>query len=68
MQTRISFPLAFGGIQMLMTGVLGEYLWRALDEARRRPPYLIEEALGGLDARDGREVSVQTSFPSEDQR
>jgi dolichol-phosphate mannosyltransferase len=55
-------------MQMLMTGVLGEYLWRALDEARRRPPYLIEEALGGLDARDGREVSVQTSFPSEDQR
>jgi dolichol-phosphate mannosyltransferase len=23
-------------------GVLGEYLWRALDEARRRPRYLIE--------------------------
>ena len=23
-------------------GVLGEYLWRALDESRRRPRYLIE--------------------------
>jgi dolichol-phosphate mannosyltransferase len=35
--------LIVGGVQMLMMGVLGEYLWRALDEARRRPRYLIEE-------------------------
>ena len=34
--------LIIGGIQMLMMGVLGEYLWRALDESRRRPKYLIE--------------------------
>ena len=34
--------LVIGGLQMLMLGVLGEYLWRALDEARRRPRYLIE--------------------------
>ena len=34
--------LIIGGIQMLMMGVLGEYLWRALDETRRRPRYIIE--------------------------
>jgi glycosyltransferase involved in cell wall biosynthesis len=34
--------LFLGGLQMMMMGVLGEYLWRALDEARRRPSYLIE--------------------------
>lgn len=34
--------LVIGGIQMLMMGVLGEYLWRALEEARHRPRYLIE--------------------------
>jgi dolichol-phosphate mannosyltransferase len=34
--------LVVGGIQMLMMGVLGEYVWRALDESRRRPRYLIE--------------------------
>lgn len=34
--------LVLGGVQMLMMGVLGEYLWRALDEARRRPRYIIE--------------------------
>jgi dolichol-phosphate mannosyltransferase len=34
--------LVLGGIQMMMMGILGEYLWRALDESRRRPRYLIE--------------------------
>lgn len=30
------------GIQMMMLGLLGEYLWRTLDEIRRRPPYVID--------------------------
>jgi glycosyltransferase involved in cell wall biosynthesis len=34
--------LIIGGIQMLMMGILGEYLWRALSEARGRPCYWIE--------------------------
>lgn len=38
--------LILGGIQMLMMGVLGEYMWRALDEARRRPRYIIEAVVG----------------------
>lgn len=38
--------LVLGGVQMLMMGILGEYLWRALDEARRRPRYLIETTTG----------------------
>ncbi len=35
--------LVLGGIQMTMLGVIGEYLWRTLEEARRRPRYFIEE-------------------------
>jgi dolichol-phosphate mannosyltransferase len=35
--------LVMGGMQMLMMGVLGEYIWRTLDESRRRPRYLIEK-------------------------
>ena len=35
--------LMVGGILMLMMGVIGEYLWRALDEARARPAYVIEQ-------------------------
>ena len=38
--------LLLGGMQMIMMGILGEYLWRALDESRRRPRYLIEGMVG----------------------
>ncbi len=38
--------LVLGGVQMLMMGVLGEYIWRALDESRRRPRYLVEATVG----------------------
>ena len=34
--------LFVGGLQMVMIGVLGEYTWRALDEARRRPQFIVE--------------------------
>jgi dolichol-phosphate mannosyltransferase len=33
--------LVLGGIQLLMLGVVGEYLWRTTDEARRRPVYVV---------------------------
>jgi glycosyltransferase involved in cell wall biosynthesis len=31
------------GLQMFMLGTLGEYLWRTLDEARKRPPYIVDQ-------------------------
>jgi polyisoprenyl-phosphate glycosyltransferase len=34
--------LLIGGIQMMMMGILGEYLWRTLDESRHRPRYILE--------------------------
>jgi len=36
--------LIVSGLQWMMMGVLGEYLWRALDEARRRPRFIIERS------------------------
>lgn len=38
--------LIVAGVQMLMIGILGEYLWRTLEEAKRRPRYVLEEAYG----------------------
>jgi dolichol-phosphate mannosyltransferase len=38
--------LVLGGVQLLMIGVLGEYLQRILDETRARPLYIIERSLG----------------------
>jgi len=35
--------LVLGGIQMIMLGIAGEYLWRNLDESRKRPLYFIEK-------------------------
>ncbi len=37
--------LMMGGFQLIMLGVLGEYLSRALDEARGRPQFMLEEYL-----------------------
>jgi dolichol-phosphate mannosyltransferase len=45
--------LAFtAGLQMTMLGVLGEYLWRTLDETRRRPPFVIDEVFDEADRPD----------------
>ena len=37
--------LVLSGIQMLMLGIIGEYLWRTLDQTRDRPAYLIDEII-----------------------
>lgn len=53
----MSAVLVIGGIQMLMLGIIGEYLWRTLDEVRGRPPFIIaERAYGG---------SAQSELPGE---
>lgn len=38
--------LIVSGVQMLMIGILGEYLWRNLDETRRRPRFIVDSILG----------------------
>ena len=35
--------LLLSGFQMIMLGMLGEYMWRNLDESRSRPLYVIEK-------------------------
>ena len=35
--------LILSGFQMLMLGVIGEYLWRTLSQTRNRPKYIIAE-------------------------
>ena len=46
----IVMVLVLGGIQMVMMGILGEYLSRALDESRRRPRYIIEATTADANA------------------
>ena len=50
--------LVLGGFQLVMMGVLGEYLWRTLDAARRRPRYLVEDSAGfNGEKKESREVT-----------
>ena len=38
--------VTLSGIQLLMLGIVAEYLWRTFDESRRRPPFLVRETSG----------------------
>ncbi len=46
----ICVVLVTSGIQLLMLGVLGEYLWRNFDETRGRPRYIVESRVGLADS------------------
>ena len=35
------------GLIMVMLGIIGEYLWRILDEVRKRPSYVVDEVFLG---------------------
>jgi dolichol-phosphate mannosyltransferase len=38
--------VGLGGLQLFALGLVGQYVWRGLEESRRRPPYLIESMVG----------------------
>jgi dolichol-phosphate mannosyltransferase len=45
--TLMVFVLLLGGVQLMVIGVLGEYLGRVYDEVKGRPLYLVSEEVGG---------------------
>jgi glycosyltransferase involved in cell wall biosynthesis len=53
--------LVLGGVQMMMLGILGEYLWRTLEAARHRPTYFLEET-SEADASDTQPQRVERRF------
>lgn len=42
----IVVTLLLGGVQLLILGIIGEYLWRTLDETKRRPLFVVEKVVG----------------------
>ena len=42
----LAVMIGLTGMQLLALGILGAYVWRALDESRRRPHYLVERIAG----------------------
>ncbi len=43
--TSLIFQLFSSGLIMFTLGILGEYMWRILDAARKRPTYIVEDDL-----------------------
>jgi len=43
--------LVLGGTQMLMLGIIGEYIWRTLAQARNRPLYVVDRVFEYSDVR-----------------
>jgi dolichol-phosphate mannosyltransferase len=39
----IVITLIIGGVQLIMLGVIGEYLWRNADDAKNRPLFIVED-------------------------
>jgi glycosyltransferase involved in cell wall biosynthesis len=37
--------LVASGVQLIVVGMIGEYLWRVLEESRRRPAFLVESSV-----------------------
>jgi len=52
--------LVTSGTQLLLIGILGEYVWRTLDESRRRPPFIIQ-ALVNLEDKPNDRLSLSST-------
>ena len=50
--------LILSGVQMLLMGIMGEYLWRTLDQVRNREHYIIEEI---FDSKESDEITRKES-------
>ncbi len=37
--------LVLAGVQLIMLGIIGEYIWRNLDETRKRPIFIVDEII-----------------------
>ncbi|MEO5559119.1 MAG: glycosyltransferase family 2 protein [Dokdonella sp.] len=58
--------LLIGGIIMLMLGIIGEYLWRILDEVRGKPLYIVDRSSATFDSLGSSQApELRATRPSE---
>lgn len=48
----VSLTLIFNGITLLFLGIIGEYIGRIYDEAKNRPPYIVQDKIGFEEKKD----------------
>ena len=56
--------LVVSGVQMIMMGMLGEYVWRNLDETRRRPRFIVERIIDGGETASRMEATEKAPEPA----
>lgn len=56
----IAISLLFHGITLSLLGVLGEYIGRTYEEAKRRPLYLVSDAINFTGESEGQQLLEQT--------
>ncbi len=52
--------LFFGGLHAIMLGIIGEYLWRILEETKQRPLYIINDKIGFEDTEQVPQILKKT--------
>ncbi|MDX2169323.1 MAG: glycosyltransferase family 2 protein [Deltaproteobacteria bacterium] len=55
--------LGLAGVQLVMLGIIGEYLWRSYYEIRRLPNFVVETVLRPPRARAGGEAATAAAAP-----
>jgi dolichol-phosphate mannosyltransferase len=60
--------LVLSGTQLVVSGLIGEYLWRVLEESRNRPAFLVAQTVNVEVAADGVGVPADTRVNSTDGR
>jgi glycosyltransferase involved in cell wall biosynthesis len=52
------------GVQLVVLGLIGEYLWRVLEETRQRPAFVVAEAINVKVSEGAWQAGADTSFAS----
>jgi dolichol-phosphate mannosyltransferase len=52
--------LIVSGVQLILLGIFGEYLWRNFEETRRRPPFIVDQVIG-IEKTDAEEAALKGS-------
>ena len=63
--TILGCVLFFGGFQLIILGIMGEYIGRIFEETKGRPLYLVEETLNFPEKNCSEKVSRETNAGNE---